>query len=100
MAKLMRFLSRQVWWWVAAIVLAISLAVQALWTQPAHSTAAQPPKLVKATLGGKPVDVLYMTQAGDMVLVRCYPGFAPTLSLGAKQAGVSTTGTLKCEQEK
>ncbi len=97
----MRFFSKKVgWFFVAAIVLVISIIMSMMWAPPATSTAAQPPKLVKAKLGGKPVDVLYMTQAGDTVLVRCYPGFAPTLTLGSKQPGVSTTGTLKCEQEK
>lgn len=98
--KVMRLFNQKIWWFVAAIVLALSIATQMLWTQSANSTAAQPPKLVKAKLGGKLVDLLFITQAGDTVLVRCYPGFAPTLTLGSKQPGVSTTGTLKCEQEK
>jgi len=45
------------------------------------ATAPQPPQLVRAVLGGKPIHVLYMTRADDTVLVRCYPTFKPVLEL-------------------
>ena len=45
------------------------------------ATATAPPKLVPAVLGGKPVYVLYVTQSEDTVLVRCYPGYEPTITL-------------------
>jgi hypothetical protein len=47
----------------------------------AMATAAMPPTLVPAVLGGKPIQVLYMTRAGDTVLVRCYPGYEPSITL-------------------
>jgi hypothetical protein len=43
------------------------------------ATAAAPPQLTTARLGGKSVYVLYVTQSADTVLVRCYPGYEPTI---------------------
>jgi hypothetical protein len=62
------------------------------------ATAPQPPKLVPAVLGGKPVNVLYMTRDGDTVLVRCYPTFQPVLELKdrAGQPG-EKEGKLTCK---
>ncbi|MBW4472876.1 MAG: hypothetical protein KME45_21240 [Stenomitos rutilans HA7619-LM2] len=62
------------------------------------ATAAQPPKLVPAVLGGKPVYVLYTTQPNDVILVRCYPTYQP--SLDVKPMGgqpKQKEGTLTCK---
>lgn len=62
------------------------------------ATAAQPPKLVPAVLGGKPVYVLYTTQPNDVILVRCYPTYQP--SLDVKPMGgqpQQKEGTLTCK---
>jgi hypothetical protein len=45
------------------------------------ATAPSPPTLQPAILNGKPIQVLYITRAEDTVLVRCYPGYEPTLAL-------------------
>ncbi|PSN19496.1 hypothetical protein C7271_06995 [filamentous cyanobacterium CCP5] len=47
------------------------------------ATAPAPPVLVPAILNGEPIQVLYITRAEDTVLVRCYPGYTPTLSVRA-----------------
>ena len=47
------------------------------------ATAPAPPNLVSAVLGGRPVHVLYVTQSENTVLVRCYPGYEPTIALRA-----------------
>lgn len=47
------------------------------------ATAALPPSLVPAVLGGKQVYVLYVTRSQDTVLVRCYPGYEPTITVRA-----------------
>ncbi|BAY66207.1 hypothetical protein NIES22_63200 [Calothrix brevissima NIES-22] len=47
------------------------------------ATASLPPNLVPAVLGGKQVYVLYVTRTEDKVLVRCYPGYEPTITLRA-----------------
>ena len=62
------------------------------------ATAAQPPKLVPAVLSGKPVYVLYSTQPNDVILVRCYPTYQP--SLDVKPMGGQPNqkqGTLTCK---
>ena len=92
-----------------------SVCLQTLETRPALSalsessyaspiligTAAQAPSLVSAKLGGKPVHVLYMTQAGDTVLVRCYPGYLPVLSIQSmgSKPGLETAkeGIMTCK---
>lgn len=62
---------------------------------PAIATAPSPPQLVRAVLNGKPIDVLYMTRSGDKVLVRCYPGQKPSLSVREESKGMKE-GTLTC----
>ena len=47
------------------------------------ATAPLPPSLEPAVLGGKPVYVLYVTRSEDTVLVRCYPGYEPTITVRA-----------------
>jgi hypothetical protein len=64
----------------------------------AIATAAAAPKLVPAVLGGKPVYVLYSTQPNDVILVRCYPTYQP--SLDVKPMGGQPNqkqGTLTCK---
>lgn len=65
------------------------------------ATAAAPPTLVSAKLGGRPVHVLYMTRAGDTVLVRCYPGYQPTITIqamGSKpSADAPKEGVMTCK---
>ena len=64
------------------------------------TTAAASPILVPAKLGGKPVHVLYLTRAGDTVLVRCYPGYHPTIllqAMGSKpSADAPIEGVMTC----
>lgn len=64
-------------------------------------TAAQEPSLVSAKLGGKPVHVLYMARNGDTVLVRCYPGYLPMLSIQSmgSKPGLETPkeGIMTCK---
>jgi hypothetical protein len=64
------------------------------------ATAAAPPNLVPAVLGGKPVYVLYVTQAEDTVLVRCYPGYEPTITVRAMgsnpNANKQKEGVMTC----
>lgn len=64
------------------------------------ATAPQPPALVQAKLGGKPVYVLYVTRNSDTVIVRCYPTQSPTLVVKDMpgQPGVKE-GTLTCKSE-
>lgn len=64
----------------------------------AIATAPQPPKLVPAVLGGKQVYVLYSTRPNDVILVRCYPTYEP--SLDVKPMGGQPNqkqGTLTCK---
>lgn len=64
----------------------------------AIATAAQPPKLVPAVLGGKPVYVLYSTQPNDVILVRCYPTYQPSLDVKPMGGQPSQKeGTLTCK---
>ena len=61
------------------------------------ATAAAPPTLGSATLGGKPVYVLTMTRAGDRVLVRCYPGYQPSIKIQSMSgANASKEGVMTC----
>jgi len=62
---------------------------------PAIATAPQPPQLVPARLNGQPISVLYMTRAGDKVLVRCYPGQQPSVDVRTRADGVKE-GVLTC----
>ncbi|PZV10227.1 MAG: hypothetical protein DCF22_17195 [Leptolyngbya sp.] len=66
------------------------------------ATAAAPPALIPAKLGGKPVYVLYVTRAEDTVLVRCYPGYQPTIAVramgGKTGADAQKEGVMTCKQ--
>ena len=62
---------------------------------PAIATAPSPPQLVGAILNGKPISVLYLTRTGGKVLVRCYPGQKPSLSIREKPDGMKE-GDLIC----
>jgi hypothetical protein len=66
------------------------------------ATATAPPALIPAKLGGKPVYVLYVTRAEDTVLVRCYPGYQPTIAVRAMGSKTSTDaqkeGVMTCKQ--
>ncbi|MGG6237253.1 hypothetical protein ACQ4N7_01335 [Nodosilinea sp. AN01ver1] len=69
--------------WVA-VALGAALGVMVLnlfRVSPALSTVAGAPRLVPAILNGNPVSVLYVTRSSDTVLVRCYPGFEPSMTL-------------------
>jgi len=75
--------------------------VSVLNQQTLIATAAAPPALIPAKLGGKPVYVLYMTRAEDTVLVRCYPGYQPTIAaraMGGKPgADAQKEGVMTCK---
>ncbi|MEA5452559.1 hypothetical protein VB780_28560 [Leptolyngbya sp. CCNP1308] len=64
------------------------------------ATAALPPNLVPAVLGGRPVYVLYVTRAEDTVLIRCYPGYEPTITVRAMgsnpNANTQKEGVMTC----
>ncbi|MCY7274252.1 MAG: hypothetical protein LH702_11055 [Phormidesmis sp. CAN_BIN44] len=50
-----------------------------------------------ATLGGKSVYVLTMTRAGDRVLVRCYPGYQPSIKIQSMGgANAAKEGVMTC----
>jgi hypothetical protein len=100
---------------IAALTALLILCLQMISTNPTLSaisdrpvnsptiivTAATAPTLVSAKLTGKPVHVLYMTRAGDTVLVRCYPGYLPSISIqsmGSKpNAEAPKEGVLVCK---
>jgi ABC-type Fe3+-hydroxamate transport system substrate-binding protein len=64
----------------------------------AIATAPQAPKLVSAILGGKPVYVLYSTRADDVILVRCYPTYQPSLQVRVMGGQPNQKeGTLTCK---
>lgn len=92
-------LLRQNWLFVTIAAL-LAIVLPLAWVLPAVSTAAKPPELTKIKINGKTENILLITRANDTVLVRCYPGFAPSLTVGRKQPNVATTGTIKCQQEK
>jgi hypothetical protein len=64
------------------------------------ATAPSPPALEPAILNGNPIQVLYITRSEDTVLVRCYPGYEPTLSVvamsGNPEDGGQQQGVLTC----
>ncbi|BAU10750.1 hypothetical protein LEP3755_12420 [Leptolyngbya sp. NIES-3755] len=62
---------------------------------PAIATAPTPPQLDRAVLGGKPIHILSMTRSGDRVLVRCYPGQQPKITVQTRTDGVKE-GLLVC----
>ena len=99
-----------------ALLFSLSVIIIVCWhaaiTQPARSappnlnpsspsilvaTAATAPTLGPAVLGGKPVYVLSMTRTGDRVLVRCYPGYLPTIKIQS-MGGVNAPkeGSMTC----
>jgi len=67
------------------------------WLQGANATAPQPPQLVKAKLNGQPVSVLYVTRSSDTVLMRCYPGQTPSLTLRSYGGQDTQEGVLTCQ---
>jgi len=61
------------------------------------ATAETEPRLWPAVFGGKPVYVLYMTRANDRVLVRCYPGYVPSIVIKPMaNENTSTEGSMTC----
>jgi hypothetical protein len=92
--KMISLLKRKWFWAIAGIV---TLLFSLLWSIPALSTAPSPPQLTKVKVNGKTENVLFITRSSDTILVRCYPGFVPNLTIGKKQPNVSTTGYLKCK---
>ena len=86
------------WLIVITVIIGILLGWHFWGSHTANATAAQAPYVVAAKLNGKLVYVLYMTRSSDTVLVRCYPGQTPTLSVNEMggQAGVKE-GTLVCK---
>lgn len=64
------------------------------------AVAAAPPNLVRSILGGQPVYVLYATRAEDQVLIRCYPGYEPTIAVRAMgsnpNANTQKEGVMTC----
>ncbi len=62
---------------------------------PAIATAPMPPKLVLAKLNGQSIHVLYVTRSSDKVLIRCYPGEQPSVTVRDKADGTKE-GTLTC----
>lgn len=83
-----------------AVVLFTALAMVGLGllqAAPVLSTVAEAPRLVSAILNGKPVSVLYVTRSGDTVLVRCYPGFEPSMVVQAMGGNAGQNeGVLTC----
>jgi hypothetical protein len=65
------------------------------------ATAATPPYLETAILGGKPISVLYVTRDGDTVLVRCYPGYQASMKVRAMgsnpNANTQKEGVVTCQ---
>ena len=65
------------------------------------ATAATSPYLETAILGGKPISVLYITRDGDRVLVRCYPGYQPSIKVRAMgsnpNANTQKEGVVTCQ---
>lgn len=86
------------WVFLISVTIALALFFHPFGHHPAIATAPQPPSLGLAKLGGKPIYVLYVTRSEDRVLVRCYPGQTPTLTVKdmTGQTGVKE-GTLVCQ---
>ena len=65
------------------------------------ATASTVPRLETAILAGKPISVLYITRADDAVLVRCYPGYQPTIKIRAMgnkpNANTQKEGVVTCQ---
>lgn len=62
---------------------------------PVIAVAPIAPQISQAVLGGKPVYVLNMTRSGDRVLVRCYPGQQPRLTIQTRADGIKE-GLMVC----
>ena len=61
------------------------------------ATAPTAPTLAPAGLGGKPGYVLYVTRSSDRVLVRCYPGYQPTIKIQSMGgANAAKEGVMTC----
>ena len=99
---------------VSIITAIVIICLQSFGAQPALSetsgsaplsppsliaTAPAAPLLEQAVLGGKPVYVLSMTRAGDRVLVRCYPGYLPSVRIRAMGSGANASqeGDMTCQ---
>ncbi|BAY11309.1 hypothetical protein [Calothrix sp. NIES-2098] len=84
----------------AKVVLSEKFDTHSLQQPTIIATAPLPPSLVPAVLGGKPVYVLYVTRSQDTVLVRCYPGYEPTIALRAMgnnpNANKQKEGVMTC----
>lgn len=65
------------------------------------ATAPTAPSLETAILGGKPISVLYITRADDTVLIRCYPGYQPSMEIRAMgsnpNANTQKEGVVICQ---
>ena len=65
------------------------------------ATAATAPYLETAILGGKPISVMYITRDGDTVLMRCYPGYQPSMKVRAMgsnpDANTQKEGVVTCQ---
>jgi hypothetical protein len=83
---------------VLALVTTLALVgLSLLRATPALSTVAEAPRLVPAILNGNPISVLYVTRSSDTVLVRCYPGFEPSLTVQAMGGNApQQEGVLTC----
>ena len=79
---------------IKSLATAIVLGMATL--TPAIATAPMAPKLVMAKLNGKPIQVLYVTRSEDKVLVRCYPGYEPKVTVQQKPDGTKE-GLLTCQ---
>lgn len=62
---------------------------------PAIATSPAPPELVHEKIKEKIVHILYVTNS-DKVLVRCYPGMQPKITVVAQKDGTKE-GTLICK---
>jgi len=99
---------------VSVITALVIICLQSFGAQPALSetsaltalnspsmiaTAPTAPMLEPAVLGGKPVYVLSMTRDGDRVLVRCYPGYLPSIRIRAMGSGANASqeGDMTCQ---
>lgn len=76
-------------------VLSETLDIRSLNQSTLVATAPLPPNLVPAVLGGRPVYVLYVTRSEDTVLVRCYPGYEPTIAVRAMGSNPSANDTQR-----
>ena len=69
------------------------------------ATAAAPPQLERSILGGQPIYVLYATRFEEEVLIRCYPGYEPTVTIRAMgpnpdASDVQQEGVMTCQSSR